>query len=174
MTNHARHEHRRVFFFMWHDWTWWAWLVTAAAITVGLLGPRVGFLAAVGVTVLQLVIVLMQTRQVTAFAVQLRAAYLALLLVCLLPRMRWLFWLPAVGTFALVIFGYCLMARVLSLLPHNRREKLSADLLARTFLSRPSPKRLEHLPPGPGCARGLCTIEAQVAPGQQARASISD
>jgi hypothetical protein len=39
----------------------------------------------------------------------------------------------------LVIFGYCLMARMLSLLPWNRTEPITADLVRRTFLSRPRP-----------------------------------
>jgi hypothetical protein len=36
-----------------------------------------------------------------------------------------------------VTFGYCTLARCLSLLPWNRSEPLSFALLRRTFLSRP-------------------------------------
>jgi hypothetical protein len=70
-----------------------------------------------------------------AFPVQLRVAYTLLLIICLFPPMRWIYWVPAVGTFTLVIFGYCLMARMLSLLPWNRAEPITVDLLRRTFLS---------------------------------------
>ena len=78
--------------------------------------------------------------------------------------MRWLYWLPVVGTFALVIFGYCLLARVLSLLPWNLREPHSLGLWRRTFFSAPDLDRVTVNPVTAGCAGGLCTIEAQVAP----------
>jgi len=48
-----------------------------------------------------------------------------------------------VGTFALVLFGYCLMARILSLLPGNRTEPVSLDLILRTFLTPPDAYVLE-------------------------------
>ena len=41
------------------------------------------------------------------------------------------------GTPAQVLFGYCTLARCLSLLPWSRREPLSGDLLRRAFLSPP-------------------------------------
>jgi hypothetical protein len=44
-----------------------------------------------------------------------------------------------VGTWAQLIFGYCTMARCVSLLPWNRKEPLSASLVTRTFFSRPMP-----------------------------------
>lgn len=60
-------------------------------------------------------------------SVRIRAAYTALLLVCLLPFMRWLDWLPIVGTLSLIVFGYCLIARTLSLLSRNRREPVARN-----------------------------------------------
>jgi len=47
------------------------------------------------------------------------------------------YWLPMAGTWMQVLFGYCMMARRVSLLPWNRKERLSADLLMKTFISRP-------------------------------------
>jgi hypothetical protein len=124
------------------DWTWWAWNLTAILLAIGLLGHPRAFVAAMGITGLQATVMLIREKGVFAFPVQLRIAYLMLLGVCFIPQMRWLYWLPTVGTLALVIFGYCLMARVLSLLPWNRREALSADLLRHTFFSRPDLSRL--------------------------------
>jgi hypothetical protein len=49
-----------------------------------------------------------------------------------------LHWIQFVGTWALVLSGYCLMARVLSLLPWNRTEPLSAALVRRTLFSPPT------------------------------------
>ena len=163
MKSGMRENHRRLFI-LFGDWTWWAWNLTAILLAIGLLGHPQAFVAAMGITGLQAIVMLIVERSVFAFPVQLRLAYLMLLGVCFIPQMRWLYWLPTVGTFALVIFGYCLLARVLSLLPWNRQEALSADLLFRTFFSRPDLSRLATDRQTSGCAGGLCTIEAQVAP----------
>ena len=157
-------EHHRRFYILLDDWTWWAWTLTAILLTIGLLGQPVAFIAAMVVTVVQCMVMVVREKSVLAFAVQIRIAYLLLLMICFVPEMRWLYWLPTVGTFALVIFGYCLMARMLSLLPWNRQEAFSADLMRRTFLSRPDLSRLPATQETLGCAGGLCTINAQVAP----------
>jgi hypothetical protein len=159
-------NHRRLFLLV-ADWTWWAWTATAVLLALGLGGVPGSFETAIALSAAQTAAMLVRDRRVSAFPVQLRLAYTLFLLVCYPPRMHWLYWVPAVGTFALVIFGYCLMARVLSLLPWNRRERLSFDLLRRTFLSAP---RLPSVPVTHGrfaCAGGLCTIEAQVAKREQ-------
>jgi len=158
MTN----RHNRRLFILWDDWTWWAWMVTAVLLAIGLAGHPSGFVAAMVLTVVQVAMMLIREKSVSAFAVQLRVAYLILLGICFVPQMRWLYWLPTVGTFALVIFGYCLLARMLYLLPWNREEPLSMDLLLRTFVSRPDLSRFSGNPANTGCAGGLCTIAAQV------------
>jgi hypothetical protein len=48
-------------------------------------------------------------------------------------------------TLALVIFGYCPMARLLSLLPWNPYEPITMDLLRRTFRSRPDLTRVDEM-----------------------------
>jgi hypothetical protein len=159
-TTIQRHERR--FYILADDWTWWAWTVTAILLLIGLLGHPGAFVVAMAITGLQALVMLIREKSVSAFPVQLRIAYLMLLGICLIPQMRWHYWLPTIGTFALVIFGYCLLARVLSLLPWNRQEPLSADLLRRTFLARPDISRLAGMPRATGCAGGLCTIAAQV------------
>jgi hypothetical protein len=128
---------RRWLFIMPQDWTWWAWLVTACLLLIGLLGMPEAFFTALLLSIAQSVLFFARKRALGAFPVQLRLAYTLLLIICFFLPIRWLFWLPAVGTFALVIFGYCLMARMLSLLPWNRTEPITADLVRRTFLSRP-------------------------------------
>jgi len=163
MENEFTERQDRRFFFLLGDWTWWAWLITAILLAIGLYGQPVAYVAAMVLTVVQTVVMMVRERSVFNFAVQLRVAYLVLLLISYIPQMRWLYWLPTVGTFALVIFGYCLMARMLSLFPWNRQEKLSVGLLRRTFLSRPDLSRVVATEETSGCAGGLCTINAQVA-----------
>ncbi len=130
------------------------------------MGMPEAFLAGLLLSIAQSVVFFVRERSFKAFPVQLRLAYTLLLIICFFPPLRWLFWLPAVGTFVLVIFGYCLMARMLSLLPWNRTGPITADLLRRTFLSRPRLLDRVDSVASAGCAAGLCSIEAQVEPGQ--------
>jgi hypothetical protein len=154
----------RIFFINLTDWTWWAWAITTALLIAGLTNHSSAFLWAMGVTAGQLFVLLLRDRSLTAFSVQLRVAYLILLAICYPPPMRWLYWLPTVGTFALIVFGYCLLARFLSLLPWNSRDAYTLARLRRTFFSAPDLGRVRTNPKARGCAGGLCTIEAQVAP----------
>jgi len=161
---------RRVFYIKLDDWTWWAWTITTALLMAGLSGYAPAFIAAMVVTAGQGLILLVRDRSVVAFSVQLRLAYLILLLISYPPPMRWLYWLPAVGTFALIVFGYCLLARILSLLPWNSHESYSMERLRRTFFSAPDLGRVKSKPAEASCAGGLCTIAAQVPPGAHAGA----
>jgi hypothetical protein len=104
---------------------------------------------------------LIREKSLIALPVQIRVAYGIYLGMSFLLQMHWLYWLPTVGTYALVVFGYCIMARMLSLLPWNRTEFLSLELLLRTFTSRPNLARVANSPSS-GCAGGLCSIDAQV------------
>src|SRR5262245_31023944 len=153
---------QRLFYINLDDWVWWAWTLTTVLIVVGLSGYHQAFIGATVVTAVHGLIVLARDRSLVAYSVQLRAAYLLLLLICFLPLMYWLYWLIAVGTFALNIFGYCFLTRVLSLLPWNSREAYTLDRLRRTFLSAPNLDRVKENPKLADSAGGLCTIEAQV------------
>jgi hypothetical protein len=153
---------RHWLFIMPQDWTWWVWLVTACLLLVGLMGIPKAFFAALLLSITQSVLFLARERALKAFPVQLRLAYTLLLIICFFPPIRWLYWVPAVGTFALVIFGYCLTARALSLLPWNRAEPITTDLLCRTFLSRPRLMNRADSVSSAGNGGGLCSIEAQV------------
>ncbi|QLQ24693.1 MAG: hypothetical protein HZT41_07355 [Dechloromonas sp.] len=128
--------------------SWWYWLVTACLLTAGVAGYPDGFTCAIGVTVFQLIHFTIREHDVTAFPVQVRFWYLMLLLVAFPEPLRIIYWVPTIGTWAQLIFGYCAMARCVSLLPWNRQEPFSVDLLARTFLSRPVPGNImQGLPP---------------------------
>lgn len=171
-TSYALQQKRRLYLMV-NDWTWWVWLITAVVLLVGLMGYPGAFILAMAMTVTQTVVIFLREKRFTAFAVQLRIAYLLLLLVSYPPAMQWLYWLPTIGTFALVVFGYCLMARVLSLLPWNRAKPLSWNLLQRTFFSSPDLSRVAADESTSGCAGGMCTIAAQVLPAQQASVTKS-
>lgn len=136
--------------------------MTVALLATGLAGVPAGFIAAIGLSLAQTVFFWRKAGDARAMSVQIRLNYTVLLAICFLPQLRWLYWLPTLGTGALLVFGYCLMARPLSLLPWNRTETFSFDLLRRTFFSPPVVLR-EGAPSGCGGLNGVCELEASAA-----------
>jgi len=127
---------------------WWYWLLTACLLTVGVAGDPLGFELAIGLTVAHLVDFIVRERSLTAFTVQVRLTVLLYLLLSYPAPLQFLFWVPVVGIWARALFGYCIMARTLSLMPWNRQVPFTGTLLYRTFLSRPVRGNiLQGLPP---------------------------
>jgi len=127
---------------------WWYWLVTVGFLTAGVLGWPTGFHIAIGITLFQLIHFTIRERSITSFPIQVRLGYLLLLLVALLEQLQLIYWIPMVGTWAQVLFGYCAMARMVSLLPWNRTETFTYAFLKRTFFSAPvRGSILQGLPP---------------------------
>ncbi len=133
-----------MFMIDYNDLGWRYWLVTVILLTLGILGEPTGFVLAIGLTIIQLIHFLFNERNITSFPVQVRIGYLLLLIISLPAPMQILFWIPCIGTWAQVIFGYCTMARLVSLLPWNRVEPFSLKLLMKTFLSRPVKGSVKH------------------------------
>ena len=119
------------------DIGWRYWLVTALFLTTGVAGYHEGFILAIGLSVIHLLHFVIREKGITGFPVQVRFWYLMLLLLSMVEQLHWLFWIPAIGTWAQVIFGYCAMARLVSLFPWNRDEAFSLGLIKQRFLSRP-------------------------------------
>jgi len=126
-----------MFMINYKELSWWYWFVITCLLTAGVAGYPIGFLLAIGVTVFQLIHFTIREHSITAFPVQVRFWYLVLLFVALPEPLQIVFWVPTVGTWVLLIFGYCTMARCVSLLPWNRNERFSVGLLKKTFFSRP-------------------------------------
>jgi hypothetical protein len=126
---------------------WWYWLATAGLLTAGTLGWSTGVLLAIGLVVVQALHFTVRDRSAASFPVQVRLAYLLVILSLLPPPLRRFYWLPVIGTWALVLFGYCATARTLSLMPWNRAQPFSLGLLKRTFLSAPVRGSIMEGPP---------------------------
>lgn len=126
-----------MFMIEYKDIGWWYWLITAGLLTYGVAGNPAGFLLAIGLTIFQLIHFVIREKSITAFPIQVRFWYLMLLLAAFPEPFRLIYWVPTAGTWAQVIFGYCAMARLVSLFPWNRSDRLSVALLQKTFLSRP-------------------------------------
>ena len=150
-------------FLMPHEPSWWVWTVTAVLLAFGISGHPESFLVAIALSVMQTFFFLNRERAFAAYSVQIRVAYAALLLVAFVPELRWLYWAPMVGTLARVLFGYCLLSRLLSLMPWNRHEPITFDLLRRTLLPPPVVRRVHHGLPNEGCSGGICSLEARAA-----------
>ena len=101
--------------------SWWIWTIIALLLLVGLAGFPSGFIGAILVSAIQTAYYFGKFRSWLHYAVQNRLAYTLLMLVSFPPFIRWFYWLPAVGTLALVTVGYCLMSRTLSVMPWNGR-----------------------------------------------------
>lgn len=127
---------------------WWYWLATAGLLTAGVSGAPIGFDLAIGLTAVQLLDFMLREQSLTAFTVQVRLAFLVYLLVSYPAPLQFLFWLPVVGVWARTLFGYCLLARTLALMPWNRRAPFTRALLVQTYFSRPvRGNLLQGLPP---------------------------
>ncbi|WP_170157356.1 hypothetical protein [Roseimicrobium gellanilyticum] len=117
---------------------WWAWLATVILIGIGLAGYEAGFHAAISLSALQIGWLATVERSLWTLPVQIRIAYTLFLVGYEVSAMRGFYWFTALGTVAFLLFGYCLLARMLSLLPWNRLEPLTIPLVRRTFLSPPA------------------------------------
>lgn len=118
---------------------WWYWLATTALLAAGLAGSTWAVPAALALCVVQALHFRVSEGSAAAFPVQVRIAYLALLLAGWWEPLRVIHWVQLVGTTAIVLTGYCFLARVLSLLPWNRTQRLSLSLVRETLLAAPRP-----------------------------------
>lgn len=116
------------------------WAATSALLAGALAGVPLALAAAIALTALQCVHFRLAGHRPRGLPLQVRAGFLALLCAGLWPPLSFLHLVQAVGVTANVLCGYCLLARLLSLAPWNRREPLSRELLRWTLL----------VPPGPG------------------------
>jgi hypothetical protein len=115
---------------------WWAWLVTLVALAAGGAGFAPGIAVALASVALQAAW-LARARGATTLAVQVRLLYLVLLALGCWTPLRPLHGTQIAGTAVLLVFDYCCLARVLSLLPWNRREPLTLARLHATFFTAP-------------------------------------
>jgi len=118
-----------------YDLSWWYWLLTASLLGGGLFAWRSCLYLAIMLCVVQIIHLRRLTMTFAAFPVQVRVAYLTMLLAGLWAPLEWLHWMQLIGTTARVLLGYCFLARALSLAPWNRRQPLTLALIRRTYCS---------------------------------------
>lgn len=124
---------------LYRETSWWYWLASDLLLIAGL-----GFALAIALSLIQIAHFSLREGSFAAFPVQVRLGYAAVLIGAAWAPIHWLYWLPACGTAAVVLFGYCLLARFLSLMPWNRRSPFSWTLVRRTFLTPPVRGNILH------------------------------
>ncbi len=117
---------------------WGIWFVTWIGLLAGLwergFWQYVVFLSAAHA----LLVLLLHGLHVSAFPVQVRLAYFVWVAIgTYVPFMEILMYITIAGLAANLFLGYCPLARMLYLLPWNKKEPFSLDLLKRVFLSPP-------------------------------------
>ena len=126
-----------MFMFDYKDHGWWYWLASTVCLWVAVTVNPFAYEVALIIAVVQLVHFSFAEGGLTKFPVQIRLGYLSFLLLSMPESMQWLLWVPAIGTLARVLFGYCIMARMLMLLPFNRQITLSWNFIKEAFLKAP-------------------------------------
>lgn len=116
---------------------WWYWLATDLLLVYGLLGGTWGFIPVIALACMQVMHFLLRERRVSAFPVQVRLAYLGLLLFGQWEYGYFMYFIQLAGTTAMVLINYCPLARFLSLMPWNRNQPLTWQLILLTFLTPP-------------------------------------
>ena len=117
---------------------WGLWFITWVGLIAGVRDP-VFFEYVVAFSALHalLFLALFQFR-VRPFPVQVRIGYFAWVAVgTYVPYMTVLMYITLVGLATNLFIGYCPLARMMYLLPWNRDEQFSLNLLRRVFFSAP-------------------------------------
>lgn len=117
--------------------SWWYWLVTAALLVLYLAGLPGALEAAAVLVAVQIVHFRLREGSFAAFPAQVRIAYFAILIVGTAPHMAALHWIQTIGVWAEVLVGYCLLARLLALLPWNRAVPLTLGVVRFVLFSQP-------------------------------------
>lgn len=116
---------------------WWYWLAMVVALAFTLAVDPRGLAIAVGLCLLQILHFGLREGSLTAFPLQVRIAYLMLLLLSLLPGGQFILWIQLIGTTAMVTVNYCLLARVLTLMPWNTDRPVGLKTVIDTLFAAP-------------------------------------
>jgi hypothetical protein len=119
------------------DIVWRYWAVTTLLLIGVVTGIDYSLEAVITLNAIQVFHFLLREKNLVAFPVQVRITYFGLLFLAQAPFMFWIFWWQLIGTAAMVLFQYCFLARLLSLLPWNLKEPLTLAVIKRTFFSAP-------------------------------------
>ena len=119
------------------DRVWWYWFITDLLLISGFVFAEFFFYSAIVLCIVQSIHFFILEKEFSAFPVQVRLAYLLLLVLALWEPLRFLYVIQIIGTTAMVLVNYCFLARVMSLMPWNRNQQLNWSMFFSTFFSAP-------------------------------------
>lgn len=117
---------------------YWYWQALGILLAIALFtSSPLALLVAIGLGFVQCIHYLIHCRRLSAFPVQVRAAYLGALVV---GHFAGGFTVAAllVGTITLLLFDYCPLARMVWLMPWNRTRPITWGVVWWAFASRPA------------------------------------
>jgi len=126
-----------IFKLEWKKLEWQYWLVADALLILSMFVDRDWFVVGILFNTAQWLHIALRRGSLTLFPSQVRLAYILWMAAGLLPGMFWMHWIQLLGTSAMLTLGYCPLARMLSLLPWNRSQPFSLQLVLRTLLAPP-------------------------------------
>ena len=113
------------------------WLAIAAALVADAMGAEWGDWMALALAVAQCAHFRLLGFRGSSLRLQVRGLFLALLAAGFWAPLAWLHPVQLVGVGILLLFDYCVLARLLALTPWQRREPLSWSLVAWTLFTPP-------------------------------------
>jgi hypothetical protein len=125
------------------------WQLTALLLAASFAGWAPGLPLVLLLNLGQALHFIARRRSLRAFDVQVRLAYLAVLILGSIGRLSPILVIQFIGVNALLVADYCPLARMLVLLPWNRRVPLTAALLRWLVLSPPAPGAVAGRVPEP-------------------------
>jgi hypothetical protein len=129
------------------------WQITALPLAAHFAGIGAAWPLVLAVNAVQVVHAWVRLRRADALPVQVHLAYLGLLVAGTWPPLQLLHLLQFVGVNALLVADYCLLARVLVLMPWNRTAPLSLRLVVFALTAPPVPGSIADRMPG-DCGAG--------------------
>jgi len=121
------------------------WQLTALLLTAHLAGWPWGLAGVLALNAVQCLHFLLWHRSLRILEVQVRLLYFVLLVLgASVPHLQPLLALQLAGLAARLSVDYCLAARLLVLMPWNRGEPLSGELVRRVLLTSPGPVQIQQ------------------------------
>jgi hypothetical protein len=114
---------------------WIYWFLTVVCVASAIfIWPQAIFLA-MSLTVIHTIHFLLKQPGITEFPIQVRTGYLGLLLLGQVPALSWIYWILLIGGSVKLVTSYCPLARMVSLLPWNRSQAMSFNLLKKVVFT---------------------------------------
>ena len=117
---------------------WWYMFATYVLIWCAILADASFIYAAIALCLAQVIHFGIEDKNFFSFSCQVRYVLVAILLAGLWEPLDWIYWVPVAGLTVRLTTNYCLLARLVSLLPWNHRESLTGNFFRQTIFSKPT------------------------------------